>query len=97
MQEITDEYGSEAAVLCGSIELINGQYSVGTEHYNVPAGTDQRTKPEFCLLQVKTEDESGYQIPKLSSIVLAVDSNWGSEYSCLYRFRVNGSNKRKKL
>ena len=32
----------------------------------------------------------GEEIPSLSSISLAVDSNWGHEYACLYRFRVHG-------
>jgi len=35
--------------------------------------------------------EGGLRIPKLSSVVLAIDSNWGGEYSCLYRFRVHDS------
>eukprot|EP00986_Skeletonema_menzelii_P005019 scaffold1766_cov142-Skeletonema_menzelii.AAC.1 len=29
-------------------------------------------------------------VPKLKAVSLAVDSNWGAEYSCLYRFRVHG-------
>ena len=29
-------------------------------------------------------------LPKLLSIKLAIDSNWGHNYSCLYRFRVHG-------
>jgi hypothetical protein len=33
---------------------------------------------------------NGELIPKLQSIALAIDSNWGSNYSCLYRFRVLG-------
>ena len=32
----------------------------------------------------------GNDIPALQSISLAVDSNWGHDYSCLYRFRVHG-------
>jgi hypothetical protein len=40
--------------------------------------------------EVETESEDGQEIPPLSSIVLAVDSNWGADYSCLYRFKVHG-------
>jgi hypothetical protein len=29
-------------------------------------------------------------VPPLQSISLAVDSNWGYDYACLYRFRVHG-------
>jgi Sad1 / UNC-like C-terminal len=32
----------------------------------------------------------GGDLPPLRSISLAVDSNWGNAYSCLYRFRVQG-------
>ena len=39
--------------------------------------------------KVKTTDDHGKPVPKLRSIVLAIDSNWGAEYSCLYRFRVH--------
>eukprot|EP01083_Nonionella_stella_P073756 199645_1 len=46
--------------------------------------------------EVNTKDENGLPIPKLKSIALAVDSNWGAEYCCLYRFRVNGSSQRVK-
>lgn len=31
----------------------------------------------------------GNEIPQLQSISLAIDSNWGESYSCLYRFRVH--------
>jgi hypothetical protein len=40
--------------------------------------------------EVETASENGRDIPPLSSIVLAVDSNWGADYSCLYRFKVHG-------
>mmetsp|Transcript_5140 Transcript_5140/g.5837 ORF Transcript_5140/g.5837 Transcript_5140/m.5837 type:complete len:702 (-) Transcript_5140:254-2359(-) len=32
----------------------------------------------------------GKKLPKMQYIVLAIDSNWGSKISCLYRFRVHG-------
>jgi hypothetical protein len=34
----------------------------------------------------------GTTVPKLKAVSLAVDTNWGAEYSCLYRFRVHGAN-----
>lgn len=40
--------------------------------------------------EVERELEDGTPIPKIASVVLAIDSNWGADYSCLYRFRVHG-------
>ena len=31
----------------------------------------------------------GQNVPKLNSIAIAVDTNWGGEYTCLYRVRVH--------
>lgn len=39
---------------------------------------------------IRSQSEDGQSIPPLSSVMLAIDSNWGAEYSCLYRFRVQG-------
>lgn len=33
---------------------------------------------------------NGVVVPKLKAVSLAVDSNWGADFSCLYRFRVHG-------
>jgi len=40
------------------------------------------------------ERVKGDKIPVLSSVSVAIDSNWGSEYSCLYRVRVLGKERR---
>jgi hypothetical protein len=42
--------------------------------------------------EVKTEIK-GEAIPVLEAISLLIDSNWGANYSCLYRFRVFGQEK----
>ena len=34
---------------------------------------------------------NGSSFPKFKSVALAVDSNWGADFTCLYRFRVHGS------
>ena len=60
---------------------------LGTFEYN---SQDEQFLQEF---EVDTKLENGRPIPKLASVVLAIDSNWGADYSCLYRFRVHGQNK----
>jgi hypothetical protein len=46
----------------------------------------EETRQEFDV-----DDEVGKaDVPKLQSISIAVDSNWGTPYACLYRFRVFG-------
>ena len=62
---------------------------LGTFEYN---SVKDKYLQEF---DVDTKLENGMPIPKLASIALAIDSNWGAEYSCLYRFRVHGQNKYK--
>jgi SUN domain-containing protein 1/2 len=34
--------------------------------------------------------DDGVDIPPLRAISLAIDSNWGGNYTCIYRFRVHG-------
>jgi hypothetical protein len=46
----------------------------------------EETRQEFDV----EEEVGGVDVPKLQSISIAVDSNWGTPYACLYRFRVFG-------
>ncbi len=70
-----------------SFDASGSPWLLGDFEYN--SGKDDYLQ-EF---EVNTKLENGVPIPKLASIVLAVDSNWGAEYSCLYRFRVHGQSK----
>jgi hypothetical protein len=64
-------------------KMANGKaWSLGSFEYEMKEDPLQ----EF---EVAT-DIFGTPVPKLQSITLAIDSNWGFEYSCLYRFRVHG-------
>ena len=42
------------------------------------------------LQEFEVESEEGGDLSSLTSVTLAIDSNWGADYSCLYRFRVHG-------
>ncbi|EJK47597.1 hypothetical protein THAOC_33671 [Thalassiosira oceanica] len=46
--------------------------------------------PNFQTFSIPSSLD-GTEVPKLRSISLAVDSNYGADYSCLYRLRVHGS------
>ena len=41
-------------------------------------------------IEALSEDEDDVDVPPAQSITVAVDSNRGLQYSCLYRFRVPG-------
>jgi hypothetical protein len=45
-----------------------------------------RTFQEFEVVTTINDEPT----PKFRSVTLAIDSNWGFLYSCLYRFRVHG-------
>jgi hypothetical protein len=51
---------------------------------------DMRKKNPMQEFKVAT-DIFGTPVPPLHSITLAIDSNWGFDYACLYRFRVHGT------
>lgn len=42
------------------------------------------------LQDFEVESEHNEALHLMKSITLAIDSNWGADYSCLYRFRVHG-------
>lgn len=59
-------------------------WTLGSFEYNI---YDKNPMQEF---KVATEIH-GTPVPPLHSITLAIDSNWGFDYACLYRFRVHGT------
>ncbi|KAL3917102.1 MAG: hypothetical protein SGILL_004869 [Bacillariaceae sp.] len=61
-------------------------WNLGSFEYSMQKNGNHEYLQEF---EVATTSK-GEDIPSLSSISLAVDSNWGHEYACLYRFRVHG-------
>ena len=58
-----------------------------SQSYLFDATTEKKKSMQEFVIPA---DISGTIVPPLHAITLAVDSNWGSEYSCLYRFRVHG-------
>jgi hypothetical protein len=59
-------------------------WTLGSFEYNINA---ENPMQEFKV----ATDIFGTPIPPLHSITLAIDSNWGFDYACLYRFRVHGT------
>lgn len=51
---------------------------------------DSGSDRSLQTFSIPATSENGQPLPSLSSIVLAIDSNWGANYTCLYRFRVHG-------
>eukprot|EP00979_Chaetoceros_neogracilis_P011087 scaffold2686_cov267-Chaetoceros_neogracile.AAC.11 len=58
-------------------------WHLGTAVYNA----HKLSLQEF---EMNSRLENGVLIPMMESVVLAIDSNWDADYSCLYRFRVHG-------
>lgn len=59
-------------------------WTLGSFEYNI---NDKNPMQEFKV----ATDIFGTPVPPLHSITLAIDSNWGFDYACLYRFRVHGT------
>mmetsp|Transcript_65707 Transcript_65707/g.73310 ORF Transcript_65707/g.73310 Transcript_65707/m.73310 type:complete len:823 (+) Transcript_65707:94-2562(+) len=61
-------------------------WSLGSFEYSV-----QKNKQNDFLQEFEVANTVyGKEIPRLHTISLAIDSNYGHEYACLYRFRVHG-------
>ena len=61
-------------------------WNLGSFEYNIQKNKQNDYLQEF---EVATT-VFGKEIPRLHAISLAIDSNYGHEYACLYRFRVHG-------
>mmetsp|Transcript_5875 Transcript_5875/g.14441 ORF Transcript_5875/g.14441 Transcript_5875/m.14441 type:complete len:953 (-) Transcript_5875:188-3046(-) len=68
-------------------EATTKAWNLGSYTYDMKANIGQGTYlQEF---EVPTS-HGGHDIPMIRSISLAIDSNMGGDYTCLYRFRVHG-------
>ncbi|KAG7355096.1 Sad1 / UNC-like protein [Nitzschia inconspicua] len=59
---------------------------LGAFEYSLQKNGNNELLQEFEVATVAF----GNEFPALQSISLAIDSNWGHDYTCLYRFRVHG-------
>jgi Sad1 / UNC-like C-terminal len=57
-------------------------WPLGSFEYQMNRGSEASVRQEFGI---EVED-----LPVISVVRLEIDSNWGADYSCLYRFRVHG-------
>lgn len=60
------------------------------EPWELGSGSYYAEQSSYQEFEMSKELSNGMPIPMIESIVLAIDSNWSAEYSCLYRFRVHG-------
>jgi Sad1 / UNC-like C-terminal len=61
-------------------------WNLGSFQYDI-----QRNRRNEYLQEFEVSTAAfGKELPALQSISVAVDSNWGHDYACLYRFRVHG-------
>merc|ERR1712203_880911 len=70
------------------------QEANGTPHHLGSFRYDIDDGHYLQLFEVDKEEEA-FSVAanlKMRSILLAIDSNWGSDYTCLYRFRVQTKN-----
>jgi Sad1 / UNC-like C-terminal len=59
------------------------RYALGTFEFVVD--TDS---PRLQFFPIPVDDDN--EIPLLRAVSLVIESNWGADYTCLYRFRVHG-------
>jgi Sad1 / UNC-like C-terminal len=76
-------YGYEDTIITDASQ----EYYLGTFEYKVTITDDDNNNTD----RLQTFAISSSTIPKLSTIRLLIESNWGGDYTCLYRFRVHGS------
>lgn len=62
-------------------------WPLGSFEYDIGMAGKPPGRQEF---ELTTEDSNYGNVPKLAAVSLAIDSNWGDDYACLYRFRVHG-------
>lgn len=63
-------------------------WNLGSFEYNLKENTENNEYLQRFEVATKV---FGKEIPPLRAISLAVDSNYGHDYACLYRFRVHGT------
>jgi len=63
-------------------------WNLGSFEYSLG---DNKNRNEYIQEFEVASTVFGKEIPPLHSISLAIDSNYGHEYACLYRFRVHGT------
>jgi len=68
-------------------EAATKAWSLGSFEYSLH---DNKNNNEYLQEFEVSNTVYGKEIPPLRSISLAVDSNYGNDYACLYRFRVHG-------
>jgi hypothetical protein len=62
-------------------------WPLGSFEYSLSSNDDSISlRQEFPV----DNEVDGEEVPALRVIQLQIDSNWGAEYACLYRFRVHG-------
>lgn len=71
----------------------NGKaWPLGSFEYKISSADDDDDHSDSSIRQEfpVVNEVDGEEVPALRIIQLQIDSNWGAEYACLYRFRVHG-------
>ena len=63
---------------------------LGTFTYNI---LDESHNRQVFFVKQTSIDENTSHSKRISAVTLAIDSNWGHDYSCLYRFSLYGESK----
>eukprot|EP01082_Thalassiosira_pseudonana_P003020 g3155.t1 g3155 contig12:1530366-1533167(+) len=91
MEHLPSSVASNANTAVKDFRLL-GYEDVGAYGEPVELGTFQYDINGPFSMQTFTIPQTidGMSVPKLKAVSLAVDTNWGADYTCLYRFRVHG-------